>query len=170
MAARSKYRKSRIREYFYGRPRLALQPQSGPSKSLGQSSFFSPIRQVLRLSSLRIIRAGGLELSEGMKLIGESSDTADVKLTRALASNDLVNCILAVLHTGDDSEDDNSSALDPAATASIDVPQHLLHSNVAGFISVVQIDIDRDELTVLSPCPGALPSKYLLLGSIKWVE
>ena len=104
-----------------------------------------------------------------MKLIGESSDTADVKLTRALASNDLVNCILAVLHTGDDSEDD-SNALDPAVTTSMDVPQHLLHSNVAGYVWVVQIDIDRDVLTVLSPCPGALPSKYLLLGSIKWVE
>ena len=116
------------------------------------------------------MRAGGLELSEGMKLIGESSENADIKLTRALASNDLVNCILAVLHAGDDSEED-TSVLDPAAAAgSIDVPQHLLHSNVAGFVWVVQIDIDRDVLTVLSPCPGALPSKYLLLGSIKWVE
>ena len=169
MATRSKYRKSRIREYFYGRPRLTLQSSSGPSKTLGQGSVFSPIRQDLRLSSLRIMRAGGLELSEGMKLIGESSDTGDVKLTRALASNDLVNCILAVLHTGDESEDD-SNVLDSTTTTSIDVPQHLLQSNVAGYVWVVQIDLDRDVLTVLSPCPGALPSKYLLLGSIKWVE
>ena len=104
-----------------------------------------------------------------MKLIGESDDSNDmVKLTRAQASNDLVNCIIAVLHSFDDTESDNSP--DTSVATSSYVPQHLIHSNVAGFVWVVQIDIDRDVITVLAPCPGALPSKYLLIGNIKWVE
>lgn len=118
---------------------------------------------------MRIIRAGGIELSEGMKLIGEAEEYSDiVKLTRAQASNDLVNCIIAVLHSIDDAESDNNP--DSTVVASSHVPQHLIHSNVAGFVWVVQVDIDRDVLTVLAPCPGALPSKYLLLGNMKWVE
>lgn len=48
--------------------------------------------------------------------------------------------------------------------------QSLLGANVAGFLSIVQLDPDSDRLTVLSPSPGALPSNYLLVGSIKWVE
>ena len=166
MASRTKYRKSKIREYFYGRPRLALPQASSAKPTLGQSSSFSPVRQDLRLSSLRIIRAGGLELSEGMKLIGETEGTAEVlKISRAHVSNDLVNSILAVLHVGDENDDEN--ALEGAKS---DIPQHLVHSNIAGFVWVVQVDSDRDILTVLAPCPGALPSKYLLVGSIKWVE
>ena len=102
-----------------------------------------------------------------MKLIGDTEETSDVlKISRAHVSNDLVNSILAVLHAGDENDDEN--VLD-AASAS-DIPQHLVNANVAGFVWVVQVDLDRDILTVLAPCPGALPSKYLLVGSIKWVE
>ena len=101
-----------------------------------------------------------------MKLIGETEGTAEVlKISRAHVSNDLVNSILAVLHVGDENDDEN--ALEGAKS---DIPQHLVHSNIAGFVWVVQVDSDRDILTVLAPCPGALPSKYLLVGSIKWVE
>jgi hypothetical protein len=51
-----------------------------------------------------------------------------------------------------------------------DINQNLLNSNIAGFISIVQIDIENDVMTLLCPCPGALPSNYLLVGSIKWIE
>ena len=129
------------------------------------SSLFSPARQDLRLSTLRLVRAGGVELSDGMKLIGETSNQLEnVKLTRVQVSNDLVHCILAVLHAGEEEE----TAL--SFENNSDIPQHLLNSNIAGFLWVVQLDIERDIMTVLAPCPGAFPSKYLLVGSIKWVE
>ena len=109
--------------------------------------------------------AGGVELSDGMKLIGETSNQLEnVKLTRVQVSNDLVHCILAVLHAGEEEE----TAL--SFENNSDIPQHLLNSNIAGFLWVVQLDIERDIMTVLAPCPGAFPSKYLLVGSIKWVE
>ena len=100
-----------------------------------------------------------------MKLIGETSNQLEnVKLTRVQVSNDLVHCILAVLHAGEEEE----TAL--SFENNSDIPQHLLNSNIAGFLWVVQLDIERDIMTVLAPCPGAFPSKYLLVGSIKWVE
>ena len=141
--------------------------QAAISRSLGpvNSSLFSPARQDLRLSTLRLVRAGGVELSDGMKLIGETSNQLEnVKLTRVQVSNDLVHCILAVLHAGEEEE----TAL--SFENNSDIPQHLLNSNIAGFLWVVQLDIERDIMTVLAPCPGAFPSKYLLVGSIKWVE
>lgn len=116
------------------------------------------------------MRAGGVEVSDGMKLIGETSNQSEgVKLTRVQVSNDLVHCILAVLHMGDE-EDGSIPPPILSENNNSDVPQHLLSSNIAGFLWVVQLDIERDIMTVLAPCPGAFPSKYLLVGSMKWVE
>jgi polyribonucleotide 5'-hydroxyl-kinase len=121
------------------------------------------------LSSLRLIRAGGIELSEGMRLIGDSQGQSNlVKLSRVQPSNDLVHCILAVFNPSD--EDDPSLITESNSTLGNDIPQNLMNSNIAGFLWVVQLDIERDIMTVLAPGPGALPSKYLLVGSIKWVE
>ena len=114
-----------------------------------------------------------MELSDGMKLIGEANTQETVKLSRVQVSNDLVHSILAVLHLGDEEDGQGAGAGGGAGSAggvSEEVPQSLLGSNVAGFLWVVQLDIERDIMTVLAPCPGAFPSKYLLVGSIKWVE
>jgi polyribonucleotide 5'-hydroxyl-kinase len=119
------------------------------------------------ISSVMLLRASGIELSEGMKLVDSNADEA-VKLVRVQASQDLMHSVVAVLH--DDEEIDGTSAVAPSDPN--DVPQHLLSSNIAGFLWIVQLDIERDVMSVLSPCPGALPSKYkaLLIGSIKWVD
>lgn len=102
-----------------------------------------------------------------MRLIGETQSAAEsVKLTRVQVSNDLVHCILAVLHIGEEED----ATIFSTADAAVEIPQQLLGSNIAGFLWVVQLDVERDIMTVLAPCPGALPSKYLLVGSLKWVE
>jgi hypothetical protein len=51
-----------------------------------------------------------------------------VKLSRVQVSNDLVHSILAVLHLGDEEETDKDKDKNE------DVPQYLLHSNIAGFL------------------------------------
>ena len=165
--SRNRSKKSKIREYFYGR---RVNPNLTLIRSIGQvqNSLYSPTRQDLRISTLRLVRAGGVELSDGMKLIGETSNQSEgVKLTRVQVSNDLVHCILAVLHLG---EEEDGTAPISSENSNNEVPQHLLSSNIAGFLWVVQLDIERDIMTVLAPCPGAFPSKYLLVGSMKWVE
>lgn len=184
---RRRLRKCIIREYFYGRPQSPL------------SIVFSPERREgLQLSSFVFLRVGGIQLTQvsihsqlffyvlltitrrliihcvllcmrsvlpkGMRIVGESSHQDACKLTRFAPTTELVNSIVAVLH-GPPSDTTTSTS-----TTTTDSLQGLLASNVAGFLSIVQLDTDNDRMTVLSPSPGALPSNFLLVGSIKWVE
>lgn len=48
--------------------------------------------------------------------------------------------------------------------------EDVLTSPVFGFVHVSKVDVDRGTMTVLAPSPGRLPGKFLLLGSIKWME
>jgi hypothetical protein len=135
-------------------------------------STFSPSRQSLKLSQYRFYRAGGLQLSEGMRLIGEATSSQDnTQLIKINPSNDLVNSIIAVLHPPDD-EITNTNESNPNHSSTIGIDKLVLQksTNVAGFLCIVQMDVDMDTITVLSPCPGAMPSKHFLVGSLKWVE
>ena len=115
-----------------------------------------------------------------MKVFGDTSSSSDsFKLTKVLPSQDFVYNIVGVLHNIDLTDPSNkmtnnnssSSSNNSTTIGTTDVSlQQLITSNIAGFISIVQIDIDRGYMTILCPCPGALPSSYLLVGSIKWLE
>jgi polyribonucleotide 5'-hydroxyl-kinase len=48
--------------------------------------------------------------------------------------------------------------------------EDVLSSPVHGFVHVSKVDVDRGTMTVLAPSPGRLPGKFLLVGSIKWME
>ncbi|EFA83551.1 pre-mRNA cleavage complex subunit [Heterostelium album PN500] len=48
--------------------------------------------------------------------------------------------------------------------------QSLLRSNVAGFLYVSDINMETKKISFLAPCPGDLPSKFLLMGTLKWLE
>jgi len=44
-------------------------------------------------------------------------------------------------------------------------------SGVAGFVAVEKVDVNKEILSLLSPCAGSLPSQHLLVGdNITWVE
>jgi polyribonucleotide 5'-hydroxyl-kinase len=103
-----------------------------------------------------------------MRLIGESTPVDSLQLIKVKFSHDMINCILAVIHPPEDDIDDSGSKI--FQNPSQHLSMKLLQSNVAGFLWVVQIDMEQDTIVVLSPCPGALPSNYLLVGSLKWVE
>ena len=115
-----------------------------------------------------------------MKVFGDTSSSSDLfKLTKVLPSQDFVYNIVGVLHNIDLTDPSNkmtnnnisSSSSNSTTIGTTDLSlQQLITSNIAGFISIVQIDIDRGYMTILCPCPGALPSSYLLVGSIKWLE
>lgn len=133
------------------------------------SSTYFPSRQSMKLSSVQFYRAGGLQLSDALRLIGETTTAQDnTQLVRINATVDLVNSIVAVIHPPDEGLDENSSSV-PSGNGgggfSSQGP-----CNTAGFLCIVQLDPETDTLTVLSPCPGTLPSRQLLVGSLKWVE
>jgi polyribonucleotide 5'-hydroxyl-kinase len=46
-------------------------------------------------------------------------------------------------------------------------PDQLATANVAGFVLVTAVDAARGLVTYLAPCGGALPGRYLLLGSLR---
>jgi polyribonucleotide 5'-hydroxyl-kinase len=45
-----------------------------------------------------------------------------------------------------------------------------LSSNVAGFVYVTEVDMQKKQFTYVSPSAGELPSRNLLMGSLKWIE
>ncbi|RYH19362.1 hypothetical protein EON65_26195 [archaeon] len=122
----------------------------------------------MQLSSFVFLRAGGVQLTEGMRTMEKLNKQDDCALRRIAPTADLAYSVVGVLH------DVDKETLSPEEASQLtkpgDVPQALLRSNVAGFVSILQIDVENDRLTLLSPCPGALPSNYLLVGSVKWIE
>ena len=47
-------------------------------------------------------------------------------------------------------------------------PNELLTSNVAGFLYITNVDSTENTITYLAPCPGKLPGRFLLLGTLKF--
>ncbi|KAH7845988.1 hypothetical protein Vadar_008344 [Vaccinium darrowii] len=43
-------------------------------------------------------------------------------------------------------------------------------TNVAGFICITEIDFDRKKITYLAPSVGELPGRFLIIGSLAWLE
>jgi len=46
----------------------------------------------------------------------------------------------------------------------------LLKENVAGFLYVTYVDMQKQKLTCLAPAPGPLPHHLLLTGTVKWYD
>lgn len=159
-ASRKRLRKSRIREYFYGRTVSPTAIAYSPER-----------REGVPISSYIFLKVGGIQLTQGMRIIGDSSHQDTCKLTRVVPSSDLAYNILGVLNPLEDENIAVQLESDTGTGNAIgEFSQNLLNANIAGFISVVQIDIENDKMTLLCPCPGALPSNVLLVGGIKWVE
>ncbi|EEC10333.1 cleavage/polyadenylation factor Ia subunit Clp1p, putative, partial [Ixodes scapularis] len=48
--------------------------------------------------------------------------------------------------------------------------EDILQTNVAGFICVTEVDVERQTLTVLSPQPRPLPKAVLLLSEVQFMD
>lgn len=149
--SRRRARRARVHEYFYGKKRIVAGEEQPPR--------FRPHRLELSLSSCTFLSNGGVRLSESMRPLGqETSGTQGGGTSGGLQpvppSSDLEHAVLAVLQAPDDGSSDGQR-----------VP-----SNIAGFVYVVKLELDLNTVTVLSPCPGKLPSLDFVVGSIKWVE
>ncbi|KAL9689399.1 hypothetical protein QQ045_009784 [Rhodiola kirilowii] len=49
-------------------------------------------------------------------------------------------------------------------------PDQIISSNVAGYTYITDIDMHRKTVTYLAPSAGELPGKYLLAGTLTWLE
>ncbi len=117
----------------------------------------------LDISEYTFIQFGGMQISDGMRMFGDKAAPEDsYKPTRIhRITTDMEKSIVAVLHSPPREETFNGSN---------DLSMLFLQSNVAGYVYIVKIYPETNRMDVLSPCPGQLPTKNLLVGSLKWTE
>lgn len=147
-ATRRRKRKARIDEYFYGKK---VEP--------GNPTTLFPARINSRLSQYQFWQMGGLQMHEGIKVHGSSSTSDPLQLISVVPTRDnMLHSIVAVLHKSETSGEEISTTGGGDAEV------------VAGYLYIVEIDSDKDSVTFLAPSPGALPSKNIITGTIKWYE
>lgn len=138
--------------------RRSAQAKAFKSYFYGPRAEFHPFSLTLSLPNVVIYRVAdttALAPSSALPL-GATRKIDSSKLTKVtdLNPSQLRYSLLAVVR-GPENADEFEDALD---------------APVAGFLHVLEVDEVKQTLTVLAPCPGTLPSKFLLLSSLKWIE
>eukprot|EP00899_Mesostigma_viride_P014925 jgi/Mesvir1/23433/Mv22291-RA.2 len=117
----------------------------------GPKGDLCPHSLVLNFSSVSIYRIGGGPKAPSSALpIGVAPSTDPLRAVKQAVSKDLEHTVLAVSHAKD--------------------PKDLTTASVAGFLYVTDVSIQRQQLTVLAPCPGNPPSMLLIAGNVTWFE
>jgi polyribonucleotide 5'-hydroxyl-kinase len=144
--------------------RRGSQAKSFKSYFYGPRNEFHPFSLTISMSNLTIYRvadATALAPSSALPL-GATRKIDSSKLTKVtvndLVPSQLLYSILAVVRIPTGMSNDS------------DEFEGALDSPVAEFLHVLEVDEGRQSLTVLAPCPGSLPSKFVLLSSLKWIE
>ena len=82
--------------------------------------------------------------------IGQKTSADPLRVSTVAPSMGLLNAVLAVSHGSTQTE--------------------ILNQNVAGFVYVTEVDMASGRFTYTAPAGGALPSRNLILGTLKWIE
>eukprot|EP00798_Chlamydomonas_sp_ICE-L_P007449 gene7449-589_t len=107
-----------------------------------------PTSNTVRSDQLMVWRIGGGARAPNSALpIGAMSVSDPLRLSNLPANAELVESLMAVSH----------------ATT----PDQILSTNVAGFMLVKDVDATKGMVTYMSPCPGALPGRYMITGSLR---
>ncbi|CAH2055097.1 unnamed protein product [Thlaspi arvense] len=118
----------------------------------GLSKELSPYSNTSSFSDLQVFRIGGGPQAPRSALpIGSDPVSNPLKVTPVnFDDRGLLHSVLAVSHAEE--------------------PDQIVSSNVSGFVCVTEVDVQRKKITYLAPSPGALPSKFLVAGSLSWLE
>jgi len=117
----------------------------------GVSNDFGPQKVVLDFGKISVYRiGGGPQAPQGALPIGAESKIDPVKLTEVIPNTEFRDIVLAVSY---------ASTLET-----------ILQSNLAGFVVVTEVNLERKKLTLLVPCSGKLPSKYFLLTNLRLLD
>ena len=110
----------------------------------------TPETITVRFEDVVIVRVGGAVGDTTLIPIGKASALDPLRLTVVTPNERILNQVLGVSYAHTDKQ----------------IP----HVNVAGFVHVRAVDVKEKRLTLLAPCAGALPSKFLVLGALTWVD
>lgn len=117
----------------------------------GPASDLCPQNTFVKFADVSIFRISTGPRAPASALPIGFQDTHDpLGLEKMTPSNELVNKVLSVSYST--SEED------------------ILGANIAGYVVVKEVDLKRQSMKVLSPCPGPLPGKFLLMGELTWME
>ena len=104
----------------------------------------------VRFEDVVLVRVGGVVGDSTLIPIGKASALDPLRITIVPPTERVINQLLAVSY----------------ATTDKQIP----HVNVAGFVHVRAVDAKERKITLLAPCAGELPSKFLILGAMTWVD
>jgi len=115
----------------------------------GPLQDLTPFTTLVDFADVTIYRIGtGARLSASIIGTDNNKDNPSTKLVEVSIDHSIVQAVLAVSH---------ANTIDS-----------ILSSNVAGFLYVMDVNVELKKMNLLAPCPGAMPGKYLLFGSLKW--
>ncbi|KAG7385740.1 Cleavage polyadenylation factor subunit clp1 [Phytophthora pseudosyringae] len=149
---RSAARISCIREYFYGAHSLSVTIPT-----------LSPCINEFSFDEVSFFAIKDMKVSDVMLPVGQMETQTDrLRIVPVEKTADLGHSLAAVAHPrhGQDAASSSSSA---------DL-SWLLGAPAAGFVFIKEVRVAEQKLMLLVPSPGPLPSRNLLVGSIKWME
>lgn len=117
----------------------------------GIANDLSPHSNIANFSDFFVYRIGGGPQAPRSALpIGADPVANPLRVAPVNIDRDLLHVVLAVSYAQE--------------------PDQIVSSNIAGFIYITDIDLQRRKITYLSPTAGELPSKYLVMGTLTWLE
>lgn len=164
---RAEARQRRIRDYFYGVNRE-----------------FHPHRKTVGFHDMLIYRVGGVAVAPSSALpIGASRRLVSsvlpffvLFLSRGLCSSPVLPSSGWFFSVAQDPNQLTRVIPNPSLVNSIlgismaKDPNEVLSTSVAGYVSVVEVDEEKQTVTLLVPNLKPFPSNFFLLGSIKWYD
>jgi len=115
----------------------------------GIAGDLSPHATVLNFRDIHIYKVGSSHPAS-QNQPGNISNSDPVRLIEISPSSEITQAILGVSYAS--------------------APDQLLETNIAGFLFVTEVNLEKQKMTVLAPSPGNMPSNFFILGSLKWVE
>ncbi|KAJ2944645.1 hypothetical protein O0L34_g4001 [Tuta absoluta] len=117
----------------------------------GKRTPYYPHSFDVKFTDLKIYKVGAPSLPDSCMPLGMRAEDALTKLVPVSLSLALAHRLLAVSFAAGPDDD-------------------VLHSNLAGFVTVTAVDVERGTLTILSPQPRPLPNTVLLLTDMMYMD
>jgi polyribonucleotide 5'-hydroxyl-kinase len=157
-----------VKKYFYGD--MVTDNSDSTANKESKTDLPKRIQQLtpfllqIPLSDIRIYKVSSMALSSSLLPVAQQQSTDAIQIVEVdlQGSGDvesLQHALLAVCH--------------PSAAMSYEESgrgRDLVTAGVAGFCAVERIVKETDQIHLLSPCAGSLPSKTLIVGDISWME
>ena len=117
----------------------------------GIANDLGPHSSTVNFSDLLVFRIGGGPKAPRSALpIGVEPAANPTRLVPVNINHDLLHMVLAISYAKE--------------------PHEIITSNVAGFVIVTDVNIERKTITYLAPAAGELPGKFLIVGNLTWLE